>query len=190
MKYKYKVNGLDCANCTQKLEDALNKIPKKSFNKRVAINLIKSGAFDFEDSNRYNLINKFYDLRKEKDERYDPNSYNEFVCMQFEHDTLGYSITYKSWWDNICLEEKVSNEATLLSTKEIVDKKGRLMAFIELEINNCKINATVYSNKYSRYVSCFDTNLTKKIYVEGQKQNGKKDGETILIINKAKRIAA
>lgn len=172
------------------LEDALNKIPKKSFNKRVAINLIKSGAFDFEDSNRYNLINKFYDLRKEKDERYDPNSYNEFVCMQFEHDTLGYSITYKSWWDNICLEEKVSNEATLLSTKEIVDKKGRLMAFIELEINNCKINATVYSNKYSRYVSCFDTNLTKKIYVEGQKQNGKKDGETILIINKAKRIAA
>ena len=28
MKYKYKVNGLDCANCTQKLEDALkeNKI--------------------------------------------------------------------------------------------------------------------------------------------------------------------
>ena len=25
MKYKYKVNGLDCANCTQKLEDALNK---------------------------------------------------------------------------------------------------------------------------------------------------------------------
>ena len=129
-------------------------------------------------------------VRKEKDERYDPNSYNEFVCMQFEHDTLGYSITYKSWWDNICLEEKVSNEATLLSTKEIVDKKGRLMAFIELEINNCKINATVYSNKYSRYVSCFDTNLTKKIYVEGQKQNGKKDGETILIINKAKRIAA
>jgi copper chaperone CopZ len=26
MKYKYKVNGLDCANCTQKLEDALNKL--------------------------------------------------------------------------------------------------------------------------------------------------------------------
>ena len=25
MKYKYKVNGLDCANCTQKIEDALNK---------------------------------------------------------------------------------------------------------------------------------------------------------------------
>ena len=25
MKYKYKVNGLDCANCTQKLEDSLNK---------------------------------------------------------------------------------------------------------------------------------------------------------------------
>ena len=30
MKYKYKVNGLDCANCTQKLEDALNK--KKDIN--------------------------------------------------------------------------------------------------------------------------------------------------------------
>ena len=25
MKYRYKVNGLDCANCTQKLEDSLNK---------------------------------------------------------------------------------------------------------------------------------------------------------------------
>ena len=170
------------------LEDALNKITKKSFNKRVAINLIKSGAFDYEDNNRYKLINKFYDLRKEKDERYNPEEYNEAICMQFEQDTLGYSITYKSWWDSICTEEKISGEANLLNVKEITDKKGRLMAFAELEINNCKVNATIYAFKYSKYISCFDTNLTKKIYVEGQKQNGKKDGETVLIINKAQRL--
>ena len=34
MKYKYKVNGLDCANCTQKLEDALNK---KEAHRRIEV---------------------------------------------------------------------------------------------------------------------------------------------------------
>ena len=41
MKYKYKVNGLDCANCTQKLEDALNK---KESNRRIEVLLDDDAA--------------------------------------------------------------------------------------------------------------------------------------------------
>ena len=41
MKYKYKVNGLDCANCTQKLEDAL----KDAQNLREALQKKKQKLF-------------------------------------------------------------------------------------------------------------------------------------------------
>ena len=41
MKYKYKVNGLDCANCTQKLEDSLNK--KEEISRSFGIVVRKTG---------------------------------------------------------------------------------------------------------------------------------------------------
>ena len=50
MKYKYKVNGLDCANCTQKLEDALNK--KEEINDCVIS--FATGMMTFESNQEIN----------------------------------------------------------------------------------------------------------------------------------------
>ena len=50
MKYKYKVNGLDCANCTQKLEDALNK--KEEINDCVIS--LATGMMTFESNQEIN----------------------------------------------------------------------------------------------------------------------------------------
>lgn len=47
----------------QSLEDAFDRIPSASFNKRIAENLIKAGAFDFEDSNRNRMLNKLARMR-------------------------------------------------------------------------------------------------------------------------------
>jgi len=71
------------------LEDCMNKLSKKTFSKKVGENLIKAGAFDFEDKNRYRLLNKFHELRKDKIETLNPNNYDENVCIEMEKDVLG-----------------------------------------------------------------------------------------------------
>ena len=54
MKYKYKVNGLDCANCTQKLEDALNK--KEEINDCVIS--FATGMMTFESNQEQNTSSR------------------------------------------------------------------------------------------------------------------------------------
>lgn len=167
------------------LEDAIKKIPKSAFNKRVAVNLIKAGAFDFVETNRYKLLNQLYDLRKDKDDRLDEDKYDEDTCIKLEKEVLGYSITHKPWWDSIYINETIEEEAELLEVKETKDKKGRIMAFAKLRINKCEVNTTIFSSRYIRYISCFDKRITNHIVVKGKKQNGKKDGETVLLVDSA-----
>lgn len=167
-------------------EDAFNKIPKKNFNKKVVLALIKSGAFDsIENDNRCKLINKFYDIRKDKKTERLNEVFNKQTYIDFENETLGVPITFKPWWDNVPIDSIVNNVvATILSLREVKDKKNRLMAFVKLEINNCKIDATIFANKYLRILSIFDEHINKsqKILISGKKQLGLKN-ETCLIIN-------
>ena len=172
------------------LEDAMNRIPKKYFNKRVVLALIKSGSFDFENKNRYALLNKFYDLRKDKDERYNEDEYNKNICIEFEKETIGSPITYKPYWDTITIGDKCKFKAEILSVKEVKDKYNRLMAFVKLKNvkDNSTIDAIVYATQYSKLINRFDVKINKHINVEGKKDNGKKAGETCLIINNAWKI--
>lgn len=50
----------------ESLDDAIKRIPKKDFNKRVAEGLIKVGAFDWQDTNRIALLNQLHEARKDK----------------------------------------------------------------------------------------------------------------------------
>ena len=64
MKYKYKVNGLDCANCTQKLEDALNK--KEEINDCVIS--FATGMMTFESNQEINDNELLYFMQSIEDE--------------------------------------------------------------------------------------------------------------------------
>ena len=64
MKYKYKVNGLDCANCTQKLEDALNK--KEEINDCVIS--FATGMMTFESNQEINDNELLYFMQSIDDE--------------------------------------------------------------------------------------------------------------------------
>ena len=44
------------------IQDCLDKMDKKHANKRVMFGLIKSGAFDFYNTNRYELLNELMDI--------------------------------------------------------------------------------------------------------------------------------
>ena len=166
------------------LEDILAKVPKKALNKRVGLALIKSGALKEFNSNRMELINEFYDLRKDKDERLDNELYDESICMEYEIATLGTAITYKPWWEEVAPEEKVDIVATVTNVRELIDKNGNMMAFIKLECNGCKIDGVVFARTYCNHSDKFDL-IFGPVTLQ---LKGKKDSKGQLIVSSVKTI--
>lgn len=166
------------------LEDILSKVPKKALNKRVGIALIKSGALNSFNNNRMELINQFYDLRKDKDERLDSEIYDESVCMEYEIATLGKAITYKPWWEEVAVDEKVDIVANVINVRELIDKNGNMMAFIKLESNGCKIDGVVFARTYCSHSDKFDL-LMGPVTLQ---LKGKKDSKGQLIVSSVKTI--
>jgi len=170
------------------LNDLFEKLPKKIFNKRVALAMAKSGALDAfeENKDRCNIINRIMELRKEKDyEPYPEHYYSNIVCMEFEEEILSTPITYKPWWNTIKAEEKINEEATILTNREQKDKNGRLMAFSTILINGCTIDSVIFSSVYKKYTDLFDEHINpdKKIVVKGTK-----DDKGKLIISSIKKV--
>lgn len=167
------------------LEDIFERLPKKTFNKRVAVALAKAGALDsFSSSkNRYEIINRIYDIRKDKDERYESDTYNEEACIEFEKDVLSASITYKPWWNMVRQGERITEEAKILSFTERPDKRGNAMGFMKLKIRSCEVEALMFSSKYLKCVGAFDEALNPKKIVT---VTGKKDDKGKLIVDIAR----
>lgn len=154
------------------IEDAFNKIGKKAFNKTVGMSLIKAGAFNFLDDNRHSLMNQLMDVRKDKDDRYNEATYNDYDCMAMEQSTLGASITFKPYWKTIEVNQKIKDvPATILSLEERVDKKGNMMGFVQLEINKSKVKGLIFASKYCKMVAAFDMERGVNILVSGKKDD-------------------
>lgn len=161
------------------IEDAINKIPKKAFNKRVGLALIKAGAFDFEDTNRYNLINKFYDLRKDKDDRFNESIYDKYACMNLEKEVLGTSITYSNWWDELKEKDSVVRKLTLKSISTREDKRGQQMAFVNLvDDRGLTISGMIFSSQYRKLNGVLnDQTVDTSFSITGEKTE---DGRMII----------
>lgn len=64
-KYKYKMNGLDCANCAQKLEEKLQKI--KSI-ENVSISFMTERlTFECEEENKENVLKQIIETIKKEE---------------------------------------------------------------------------------------------------------------------------
>ena len=133
------------------LEDALNKIGKKSFNKRVGEALIMSGAFDTYKNNRNELLNEFHEIRKDKKEDIlDVNDYNEEVIMDYEMKSLSCPVTCTPEWFDYEDNSKV-HDVPIMITKidERKDSKGNLMAFCEGDVGGgVIIDLVIFSSIY------------------------------------------
>lgn len=153
------------------LADIMDKVPKKSFNKRVGLALIKAGAMDCFNENRYNLINQFYELRKDKDERLDEDAYDETACIEFEKEVLGAPVTYKPWWNTIEPGTKVTQPMELVSVAEKTDRNGRLMAFLTLKYKGSTIKGVIFASHYRKYVGLLDTKRYTHAVITGEKDD-------------------
>lgn len=161
------------------LEDVMNKIGKKSFNKRVGSSLIKSGAFSNIESNRLKLMNQFYDLRKDKDERLNNDDYGKELIMSFEMDTLNCPVTYTPEWFSMGDKTDVENvKVKITKVDERKDKSGNLMAFCKGDVGGgVEIDLIVFSSIYLN-------NLPYIKYGETVYLSGKKESDSKMIVKK------
>ena len=159
------------------IQDLFDKLPKKVLNKRVLVALVKSGALDSFNSNRYDLMNQCMEIRKEKNwEALNPEEYDEQKCIEFEEEIISAAITYTPWWTQIKPNSKIDETALIISKTEKMDKKGGLMAFLILGINHCKVEAIIFSSVYKKHIGLFDEviNPSKIINVVGTKDDKNK----------------
>lgn len=159
------------------LQDAKDRLSSKAFNKRIATGLIMSGAFDFYNTNRYELMNELATIRKEEP-IYNTEAYNTNACMEFEKNTLGTCITYTPWWDTVIPGTIVSRQLRLESINVRADKNGRNMAFLKLSDEGITLNAVAFASIYSKALNLLSANNE---YVNVQ---GKKDSRGQLVISK------
>jgi DNA polymerase-3 subunit alpha len=159
--------------------DAVSKIPKKAFNKRIGKALIEAGAFDAINNNRMEVMNQYFDARKDKDERFHPEFYDKRACMEFEQESLGAYVTYKPWWDTVAANSKVEVTGQIISVREQVDKRGGLMAFVSIRANDCVFDGLIFASKYGKINDLFNNNYYLTV-------SGKKNDKGTFIINNAK----
>lgn len=156
------------------LENAMDKIGKKAFNKRVGIALIKSGAFSNIEHNRSKLMNQFYDLRKDKDERLNNEDYGKELIMSFEMETLNCPVTYTPEW--FSLEDKTDVEnvkVKITKVDERKDKSGNLMAFCKGDVGGgVEIDLIVFSSIYLGNLPYIKYDQT--VYLSGKKESDSK----------------
>lgn len=177
------------------VEDAVKRIPKKAFNKRVAENLIKSGAFDWQDNNRINLLNILHKLRGDKIKNEttgekeivfeDPLAWGTNKSMEFEKEALGTNISYHTWWEELDENEFATFTGEIMSVREHRQKNGGLMAFVVMRDieTNTNIECCIFAKKYGP--------LNTLIYNrEGHilKINGKKSDKGSFIVNDAEPV--
>lgn len=169
------------------LSDAIEKVPKKFMNKRVLTGLIKAGAFDYQNKNRYELLNEMMDIRKDKDERLNINEYDKLVCMKLENEVLGTSITYTPWFDTIEEGDAFIQTFELKSCTTRRDRNNLEMAFPKLIIDGQEIDALVFARTYKNNKMCFKNDI-KKIKVKGRKSDKKIIIDDVMDFTKTENI--
>jgi len=139
--------------------DALERLPKKAFNKRVAENLIKAGAFDRFEENRNVLLNELYELRgdkiKNENGEKEPlkvsiENWGEKTAIEYEEEVLGAHITFKTWWELLGDNEVTLFDGVISSVREHRQKDGKLMAFLNVLDDNTQsvIECCIFAKQF------------------------------------------
>lgn len=173
------------------LDEMVKVLPKKVLNKRTGVALIKSGCLDnISNMNRYELINSFYDLRKDKDDRVNVEEYDNIAIMALETETLGLPLSVKPWFDGIEADTKLEFTAEILKVNERTDKNGNMMAFMDVMSEGCLISVTVFARTYSKISDLLDSyTVFKSEQHKIANIKGKKDSRGKVILSSLSIVA-
>lgn len=166
------------------LRDATERIPKKSFNKRVAEALIKSGAFDFENKNRKELLNEYISIRNESKTKsqqeplLENTTFDKIDCMQMESETLGRAITYEPAWKGAMPGEPLSGNCTFKNIVHRTTKKGQHMAILDIINETYAMPSLVFPKEYPRLSNLLKEYDGETYFVKGVMT---KDGDKFIV---------
>lgn len=169
------------------LEDFVSRTTRSEVRSDMLINLIKAGAFDFQDTNRVELINKAYELLGIKDRNKDVK-YTDKVKWAYEKESLGLYLSshpldrfhYRPFTERNDGETvTTAGEVSKLEIKK--DKKGKDMAFITLDTKYGPVRCLIFSSNWSEKVNNF---IKSNEFIE---ITGTKSGESLLV-NKLSKV--
>jgi DNA polymerase-3 subunit alpha len=166
------------------VEDAIEKIEKKAFKKNVGEAIISAGGFDWLNPNRFELVNIFHTVRKDKKEEIlDIDQYDEQMCIEMEKHFLGSPVTYVPWWDQVQAGEVVEVNLNMESVQEKQDKNSNMMAFVNGNFEGSPIRAIVFARQYCNNADKFDMQYHQVVRLKG-----KKDDKGCLVVNKVMEV--
>lgn len=177
-------------NCPYNSIEDIANAPKSIINKKAAEGLILSGALDEHIDSIYDrklLLNKFFELRKDKENISKDTALIRSDIIKYETHYLGASLSITPWFEEYKNGDSVNDiELIIDQVNERYDKKGKLMAFVEthdVAQEYDKIDLIVFASKYIKNIDVFDKKFGDKILVSGKKDNNK------IIINTAQKIS-
>jgi len=162
------------------LVDLYNRANLRVVDKSVITALILSGAFDFENPNRYELMHQYYKLRGDKKiaAAYEGKKITDKEIMDFEKQYIGMCLT-KSPYDNFNFKPlsafpdktKAIIGGEVTKVKEIYDKQNRKMAFATLTTQYGNVELVVFASSFK---VCADAIQEGKfIMCKGKRDNNK-----------------
>ena len=164
------------------LEDIFNKVPKKAFNKRVGEALIKSGALDLFNTNRYELLNEFHAIRKDKIEELNIGQCNDEAIMEMEMETINCPVTKTPEWYSLDNEEVENVKIKITEIDERKDKGGNIMAFCKGDVGGgATIDLVIFSSIYLANMSSIRCDHTAYY-------SGKKESDSKIIVKKVSMV--
>lgn len=171
-------------------DDEFSKIDKNGirkaqnpFSMRNIVPLILCGAFDNINDNRFETLNLYYDLKKDKaKERMKPEEYTLKEKLKLELDLLGYYVSQHPLdgpeFPYVDLDHCIDNERVKIAgiLKEATTantKKGTKYYKLKIEVRDGSvINVNIFDSAYGK-----NKNMIKGLY-----SNKAKEGHEILII--------
>lgn len=164
------------------LEDIFSKVPKKAFNKRVGEALIKSGALDLFNTNRYELLNEFHAIRKDKIEELNIGQCNDEAIIEMEMETINCPVTKTPEWYSLENGEVENVKIKITEIDERKDKGGNIMAFCKGDVGGgATIDLVIFSSIYLANMSSIRCNHTAYY-------SGKKESDSKIIVKKVSMV--
>lgn len=167
----------------ESLEDLYTRGNLRVLDKRVIENIIKAGCFDFENPNRYEMLCKYYTLRKDKKiaEAYKEHKFADIDKARLEKETLGLYLTC-SPFDNYSFKPLQAYEdktnaiigGEITKVKSIFDRNNNKMAFITLTTQYGNVEVVCFAKEFNKY---------QDYLVEGNfvMAKGKRDGSKMIL---------
>lgn len=166
------------------LDDLVGRSRRADVRSNVVVNLIKAGVFDYQNDNRVQLLNHFYDLIGGKQERIPEGMWSATARSLFEKESLGVYLSSHPMekYGYASLESFEDDKVAIIGgevieVSRINDRKGNPMAFVEVDteygVVKCVVFSYVWNNKHMN---------TQEVMSEGNliEIRGKRSGNDIL----------